>query len=99
MARFLCNANLVSSLVDSISVSINRRGYAVASQAISSSVVRGRSGLLKSGEERVAMKEASETNSWAPDPVTGYYRPQNCGAEMDVAELREMLLNNKTKQH
>ncbi|XP_042475896.1 late embryogenesis abundant protein Lea5-A-like [Macadamia integrifolia] len=98
MARSLSNAKFVSALVDSISVSINRRGYAAASQGVATSVVRGsggRSGLVKGGDERVAMKE---TKSWAPDPVTGYYRPENCGAEIDVAELRETLLNNKNRE-
>ncbi|MBA0696647.1 hypothetical protein Goari_003183 [Gossypium aridum] len=47
------------------------------------------------------MKESSSSetraysSAWAPDPVTGYYRPENCGAEIDAAELREMLLNHR----
>ncbi|MBA0870307.1 hypothetical protein Goshw_010686 [Gossypium schwendimanii] len=49
------------------------------------------------------MKESSSSetraysSAWAPDPVTGYYRPENCGAEIDAAELREMLLNHRVR--
>ncbi|KAJ4955032.1 hypothetical protein NE237_011815 [Protea cynaroides] len=104
MARSLSNSKLlIAFLVDSISVSTNRRGYAAASQVVTSSVVRGsgaRSGMVKAGEERVTMKKGeSETKSWAPDPVTGYYRPENSAVEIDVAELREMVLNQKTRRH
>ncbi|KAF8387878.1 hypothetical protein HHK36_026540 [Tetracentron sinense] len=70
-----------------------RRGYAAAaSNGALSSVVRGggRSGMVKKGEEK-----ASESSSWIPDPVTGYYRPENRAAEIDVVDLREMLLTRK----
>ncbi|XWS71837.1 hypothetical protein CRYUN_Cryun03dG0171800 [Craigia yunnanensis] len=36
---------------------------------------------------------AGVSSAWGPDPVTGYYRPENC-----AAELREML-NHKVRQH
>ncbi|OVA12703.1 Late embryogenesis abundant protein [Macleaya cordata] len=96
MARSFSNTKLaVSALFDGVSLAINRsRSYSgVASQAVGSSVVRGgRSGIVKAavGEERVMMKE--EVSPWVPDPVTGYYRPENRADEIDVAELREMLL-------
>ena len=49
---------------------------------------------------RAAIKaESGASTAWAPDPVTGYYRPQNCAAEIDAAELREMLLNHKVRPH
>lgn len=43
----------------------------------------------KSGEKIV---ENTEKVSWVPDPVTGYYRPENGAPEIDVAELRATLL-------
>ncbi|XP_042516788.1 late embryogenesis abundant protein Lea5-D-like [Macadamia integrifolia] len=104
MARSLSNANLLSALVDGASVSITRRGYAAASEGIvvASNMAKGNGSkgkVMKGAEEmRPTMKEASETIYWIPDPVTGYYRPENAGGETDVAELREMALN-KTKQH
>lgn len=78
-----------------------RRGYAAASQGVVSGSVSGagssggRSGVMgkKVGEE------STKTSSWVPDPVTGYYRPENHADEIDVAELREMLLNNKVRRH
>lgn len=78
-----------------------RRGYAAASQGVASSAVKGgsvaaarNSNLLKkSGEEKVV--GSSEKVSWVPDPVTGYYRPENRADEIDVAELRSILLKNK----
>ena len=73
-----------------------RRGYAAASQGVASSVARsgnsGSSMVKKQGEEIVG---STEKVSWVPDPVTGYYRPENRVDEIDVAELRAILLNNK----
>ncbi|KAK2970066.1 hypothetical protein RJ640_006539 [Escallonia rubra] len=36
---------------------------------------------------------------WVPDPVTGYYRPENQAKELDAAELRELLLKHKIIRH
>nr|DAD38111.1 TPA_asm: hypothetical protein HUJ06_008752 [Nelumbo nucifera] len=47
--------------------------------------------------EKVMMKEESAASSWIPDPITGYYRPENHGEEIDVAELRRVLLNQKIR--
>nr|UOI39568.1 LEA_3 domain-containing protein [Betula platyphylla]UVJ47649.1 LEA-3 domain-containing protein [Betula platyphylla] len=96
MARSLSNAKLLSALVaDGFSTAINRRGYAAASQGMVASLARGSSGsrmVKKSGEEAVG---STEKVAWVPDPVTGYYRPENRVDEIDVAELRAVLLNNK----
>ena len=79
-----------------ISVICYRRGYAAASQGVVSSLARsGGSGtrmVKKQGEEVVG---STEKVSWVPDPVTGYYRPENRVDEIDVAELRSIFLNNK----
>ncbi|KAF7120902.1 hypothetical protein RHSIM_Rhsim13G0009300 [Rhododendron simsii] len=98
MARSLSNAKLISSfVVDRISASVVRRGYAAASQGVLSGSVSG------AGSGGVMGKKVGEgstkTSSWVPDPVTGYYRPENHADEIDVAELREMLLNNKVRRH
>ncbi|KAF8387879.1 hypothetical protein HHK36_026541 [Tetracentron sinense] len=94
MAGSFSKVKLLSDLVaNGVSLAISRRGYAsAASNGALSSVVRGggRSGMVKKGEEK-----ASETSSWVPDPVTGYYRPENRAAEIDVVDLREMLLTRK----
>ena len=100
MARSFSNTKItVSAIFDGVSLAINRsRSYSsVASQAVGSSVVRGggRSGIVK----QAAAGEVKKEESWVPDPVTGYYRPANRGDEIDVAELREMLLNNKISKH
>ncbi|XWS46628.1 hypothetical protein CRYUN_Cryun14cG0084900 [Craigia yunnanensis] len=95
MARSFSNVKLFSTfIVDGISNAISRRGYAAASQGIVSSGVRGGAArnaavVKKTGEE---MAGAKEKVSWVPDPVTGCYRPENCANEIDVAELRAMLL-------
>ncbi|KAK3415477.1 hypothetical protein EUGRSUZ_H01104 [Eucalyptus grandis] len=98
MARSLSNAKLFSAaLVDGISASIARRGYAAASQGVASSFAKTgatRSTVMskKTGEEKA---RSTERVSWVPDPKTGYYRPENRAEEIDVAELRAMLLKNK----
>ncbi|CAK9175341.1 unnamed protein product [Ilex paraguariensis] len=99
MARSFSNAKLISAIVvDRISVVVGRRGYAAASQGgVSSSAVRGgaRSNvMLKKGGE-----ESTKTSSWVPDPITGYYRPENKAKEIDAVELRAMLLKHKIRQH
>lgn len=48
--------------------------------------------MKKSGEE---MAGSNEKVSWVPDPVTGYYRPDNGAKDIDVADLRALLLKNK----
>ncbi|KAF3436465.1 hypothetical protein FNV43_RR23557 [Rhamnella rubrinervis] len=96
MARSFSNAKLLSALVvDGFSKAITRRGYAAAaSQGVVAS--RGattgaaRNVVNKSGEEMVAPN--TDKVSWIPDPVTGYYRPGNRAQEIDVAELRAILL-------
>lgn len=77
-------------------VCLFRRGYASASQGVASTAVKGGSVstlMKKSGEEKVV--GTTEKVSWVPDPVTGYYRPENRIDEIDVAELRSILLKNK----
>ncbi|MBW3872751.1 hypothetical protein HHC24_11350, partial [Neisseria meningitidis] len=44
-------------------------------------------------------QEAGATSAWGPDPVTGYYRPENGAVEIDPAELREMLLSRRVRPH
>lgn len=95
MARSLLNANLAAAIADGVSLSISmaRRGFSSAAQ--------GRSRVAKAEEKvkMVMMKESADANSWVPDPVTGYYRPANRTADVDVAELREMLLTQKFRNH
>lgn len=78
-----------------VGVILYRRGYSAAtSQGV---VARGGAGgaarnvVNKSAEEKVA-SGSTDSVSWVPDPVTGYYRPANRAQEIDVAELRAMLL-------
>uniref|UniRef100_A0A6N2MY42 Late embryogenesis abundant protein Lea5 n=1 Tax=Salix viminalis TaxID=40686 RepID=A0A6N2MY42_SALVM len=107
MARSLLNAKFpVASIADGLSLSVFRRGYAAAAAAPISAAVTatfGSGGSRAGGmagkvEDRAATKEDSEAYStWAPDPVTGYYRPANHAAEIDPAELREMLLNRRVR--
>ncbi|KAK8661763.1 hypothetical protein V6N13_091358 [Hibiscus sabdariffa] len=96
MARSLSSFKLLgASVSDALYVSISRRGYSAAPASI------GRAGMVRKVEGRDAMKgsvsETKVTSAWAPDPVTGYYRPENSGAEIDAAELREMLLNHRVR--
>ncbi|RZC53065.1 hypothetical protein C5167_011919 [Papaver somniferum] len=96
---FSKNAQLISSLIDGVSLSLNRsRGISsVATQAVGSR----KSGMVVTGGEVKSKSPSagsvSETSPWVPDPVTGYYRPESHADEIDVTELREMLL--KQRQH
>ncbi|KAK8499484.1 hypothetical protein V6N12_011569 [Hibiscus sabdariffa] len=97
MARSFSNTKLFSAfVVDGMRISnvIYRRGYAAASQGVvSSSGIIGGAGRSAAAAVKEEMKGgAKEKVSWVPDPVTGCYRPENSGKEIDVAELRAMLL-------
>ncbi|XP_020204737.1 indole-3-acetic acid-induced protein ARG2 [Cajanus cajan] len=94
MARSFSNVKVLSALVaDGLSNTLTRRGYAAATQ----SATRGGGGSIsgkiapKSGEDKVG---GAEKVSWVPDPVTGYYKPENT-KEIDVAELRATLMRKK----
>ncbi|OWM78086.1 protein SENESCENCE-ASSOCIATED GENE 21, mitochondrial [Punica granatum] len=96
MARSLSSAKLLSAaVVDGVASSIKRRGF---SAAASQGVVRtggGSSPVMtkKAGEEKAGA--AAHKVSWAPDPKTGYYRPEIGAEEIDVAELRAARLKQK----
>ncbi|PIN08758.1 hypothetical protein CDL12_18655 [Handroanthus impetiginosus] len=97
MARSFSSSKIVSALINNkISAVVTRRGFAAASQGVLSSGMR-------SGAPNVMLKkkgsEESAKTSWVPDPVTGYYRPENHAKEIDAAELREMLVKNKIRRH
>ncbi|KAK7348252.1 hypothetical protein VNO80_22803 [Phaseolus coccineus] len=84
-------------LAESISlIPLHRRGYAVASDV---SVRLGRrSGIVGGAEEKPVTRDGAKAYSdWAPDPVTGDYRPMNHTPGIDPVELRQMLLNHKFK--
>lgn len=51
---------------------------------------------MASGQEKkvaaVVLAEKEEP-SWVPDSVTGYYRPEDKGEEIDAADMRKNLLS------
>jgi hypothetical protein len=53
--------------------------------------VSGKIVSSKSREDKVA--NAGKV-TWVPDPVTGYYKPENTN-EVDVADLRATVLGKK----
>ncbi|KAF5731435.1 putative Indole-3-acetic acid-induced protein ARG2 [Tripterygium wilfordii] len=83
MARSFSNAKVV---LDVISKAVARRGYATAAAPS-----RG-SGAGPRNSAPAMVKKEGEKVSWGPDPVTGYYRPESGAHEIDVAELRALLL-------
>ena len=95
MARSFSNVKLISAfVVDEVSIAINRRGYAAASQGVAASG----GGVSKTNVMVKKQVEESGTKSpWVPDPKTGYYRPENLADEIDVAELRQVLLKQRTQ--
>ncbi|KAI3805910.1 hypothetical protein L1987_21798 [Smallanthus sonchifolius] len=91
MARSISNAKLLSSfLVDQLSV-VARRGYASGSR--SGSVKGSGVAMMKKGGG-----ELKKSTPWVPDPVTGYYKPEGHTSQIDAADLRELLLKQKTRR-
>ncbi|CAH1434137.1 unnamed protein product [Lactuca virosa] len=95
MAPSLSTAKTLSSLIAAHSSAIVRRGYASASQGgVSEAAVRGSVvTMMKKGGE-----DSTKSTAWVPDPVTGYYKPEGHGNQIDAAELRELLLKQKTRR-
>ncbi|XP_047169196.1 indole-3-acetic acid-induced protein ARG2-like [Vigna umbellata] len=90
MARSFANVKTFSALLlDGFSNTLTRRGYSVATRSVKRGGVNAMAG--KSGEEK---RVSSYEVSWVPDPVTGYYKPENIN-EVDVADLRASLLRKK----
>ncbi|ESQ36653.1 hypothetical protein EUTSA_v10009185mg [Eutrema salsugineum] len=96
MARSLSNANILSVFVaEEFSNAIFRRGFAVAANTtLQGSVSSGGAASAAVMKNNVG-QESSEKAPWVPDPKTGYYRPETVSEEIDPAELRAVLLNNK----
>ncbi|CAN1129781.1 Late embryogenesis abundant protein Lea5-D [Linum perenne] len=91
--------SVATSMLLPASVSIFRRGYAATTatplNAVYAAFARGGSaGKVVKEEKSAAIQDSDAASAWAPDPVTGYYRPGNSTDEIDPVELREMLLNN-----
>ncbi|CAM8973363.1 unnamed protein product [Rhodiola kirilowii] len=83
MARSFGNVNMVATLIaKQASAATNRRGFAALYQAVEGS------------RKKVMAQKPTEKEPapWIPDPKTGYYRPENAADEIDLAELRAMLL-------
>ncbi|XP_018720537.1 protein SENESCENCE-ASSOCIATED GENE 21, mitochondrial-like [Eucalyptus grandis] len=102
MTRSLSSAKLLSALAaDAMSSAFARRGYSAATQGATAQMAKAggatRSGAAaeeKTGEEEKMVSSDGQV-SWAPDPRTGCYRPDNCIEEIDVAELRAKHLWQK----
>ncbi|RWW35179.1 hypothetical protein GW17_00000008 [Ensete ventricosum] len=73
-------------------------GYAAAAAAapgVRRSVEQKTAARKVVDSSSTAASSSASSNSWVPDPVTGYYRPGNLRAQVDAAELREMNLSRK----
>ncbi|KAL1312666.1 hypothetical protein HN51_039256 [Arachis hypogaea] len=97
MARSFANSKALSSLLQNqISKALTAsRGYAAtATGSVAARRGGGASSAIRSKKSSSSGEEKGEKVSWVPDPVTGYYKPENI-KEIDVAELRASLLNKK----
>ncbi|XP_047329243.1 late embryogenis abundant protein 2-like [Impatiens glandulifera] len=77
---------LFTSMVDRFSsVALrSRRGYAATAIGSVNNLM---------GKKIIGEGKTKTTPSWVPDPITGFYRPENRSAgEVDVAQLPEILL-------
>ena len=86
MARSFSNVKAISGM---ISKAINARG--ISSSASASRDVVSKGGVPATMVKKIG-KETAQKVSWVPDPRTGFYRPENVAEEIDVAELRNVLL-------
>ncbi|XP_060207941.1 protein SENESCENCE-ASSOCIATED GENE 21, mitochondrial-like isoform X1 [Lycium barbarum] len=94
MARSFSNVKLFSDRVSLVVCS--RKGYAVA--ATESKGIREDGGVSNMMMNNLK-EESAPKSPWIPDPVTGYYRPENQANQIDAVELRQMLLKSKFTRH
>ncbi|KAJ3676132.1 hypothetical protein LUZ60_003544 [Juncus effusus] len=97
MARALSSSPLFSSLLSNATAILSRRGYSVAAEAVRRNLtIEEKTAAVSSFIQSKRVNGSDlDSNSWVPDPVTGYYRPANRVVEIDAAELREMLLRRR----
>ncbi|XP_010474858.1 PREDICTED: protein SENESCENCE-ASSOCIATED GENE 21, mitochondrial-like [Camelina sativa] len=96
MARSLSNAKILSVFVsEKLSNAVFRRGFAVAAKTVSEGSVSSGETASSAVMKNKVVEASSEKAPWVPDPKTGYYRPETVSEEIDPAELRAVLLNNK----
>ncbi|KAF5732642.1 Indole-3-acetic acid-induced protein ARG2 [Tripterygium wilfordii] len=89
MARSFSNAKVV---FDVISKAVARRGYATGAAPSQGRIVSNVAAAGPRSSAPAMVKKEGEKVAWVPDPVTGYYRPERGAEEIDVAELRALLL-------
>ncbi|XP_038903721.1 protein SENESCENCE-ASSOCIATED GENE 21, mitochondrial-like [Benincasa hispida] len=97
MACFF-SGKIMSSLVPHGSFhALFRRGYTaeamaasqrVASTSAAEGIPARSNGMMKKEESETSTEKAA----WVPDPVTGYYRPENYADVIDAVDLRAKLL-------
>lgn len=86
----LCFILLLNGIV--LCLLFNRRGFAATTAQPSG----GKGGAVVSAVVKKGVEESNQKiAAWIPDPKTGYYRPETGSKEIDPAELRAALLNNK----
>ncbi|KAK2418734.1 indole-3-acetic acid-induced protein ARG2 [Trifolium repens] len=94
MARSFANAKVFSAIVlQEFSNTLTRRGFVAATESATRGGVvsiGNKMGPKKTGDDVVSTYKVS----WVPDPVTGYYKPENI-KDVDAAELRAKLLQKK----
>ncbi|KAF8075546.1 hypothetical protein N665_1087s0015 [Sinapis alba] len=94
MARSLSNVKILSAFVSQeLSNAIFRRGYAAT--AAQASVGKGGAVVSAVMKKKRGVEESTQKIAWIPDPKTGYYRPETGSKEIDPAELRAAVFNNK----
>ncbi|VVA89759.1 unnamed protein product [Arabis nemorensis] len=96
MAHSLSNAKIFSVFIsEGFSNAVFRRGFAAAANTASHGSVSSGGTASATVLKKKVVEESSEKAPWVPDPKTGYYRPETGYEEIDAAELRAVLLNNK----
>ncbi|CAK8544353.1 unnamed protein product [Lathyrus sativus] len=97
MSRSFANVKVLSTIIlDGFSNTLTRRGYAAATESATRGGVGSignKMGPTKLGEEKTV---SIYKVSWVPDPVTGYYKPENI-KDTDVADLSAKLLRKNLK--
>ncbi|PIA44355.1 hypothetical protein AQUCO_01700154v1, partial [Aquilegia coerulea] len=89
----------ITPRIQILTTRVRQRFSTVASEGIGSKLLKGVSegkhGIEKQVEEKVVKTSSETSGAWVPDPVIGYYRPENKANVIDPAELRNVLLKRR----
>ncbi|KAF3782329.1 Late embryogenesis abundant protein [Nymphaea thermarum] len=93
----MASARFFSATSELSAAFISRRNFsATSSGAVVNAVRAGSRQVLQRMEDKSKAVVSGDKTSWMPDPVTGYFIPEDQFGQIDAAQLRQVLLSQRS---